>query len=213
MESVMLIWMLKVFSTAHACNPTLVKIVKKKHCIDDEPCLNNGECNPTEDGTGYKCTCLPKFYGDRCENEYCRDVNPCLNDGVCTTTDKEYACRCEYGYGGVHCEIDVCYRFEIARFPGDNYYLAKSRCASIGGEIVSRLLGNDGVNYHSDIRRVVSSDGHELWVGISDQESEGSYRFTNGQPATNLMFSWGVGEPNDHGGNEDCVYFSRHRNG
>ena len=39
-----------------------------EHCIDDEPCLNNGECNPTEDGTGYKCTCLPKFYGDRCEN-------------------------------------------------------------------------------------------------------------------------------------------------
>ena len=58
----------------------------------------------------------------------------------------------------------------------------------------------------------MSSDGHELWVGISDQESEGSYRFTNGQPATNLMFSWGVGEPNDYGGNEDCVYFSRDRN-
>merc|ERR1719489_647891 len=155
MESVMLIWMLKVFSTAHACNPTLVKIVKKKHCIDDEPCLNNGECNPTEDGTGYKCTCLPKFYGEQCQYEYCKDVNPCLNNGICTTTDDGYECTCKYGYGGVNCEQDTCFRFEIVSL-STNYYNAKNQCTNRGGEIVSRLLGSDGVNYHSEIRRVTN---------------------------------------------------------
>ena len=42
--------------------PTLLE-----HCIDDEPCLNEGECNPTETNTGYNCTCLPRNYGDQCQ--------------------------------------------------------------------------------------------------------------------------------------------------
>ena len=42
---------------------------------------------------------------------------------------------------------DTCFRFEVVSTSG-NYYKAKSVCESRGGEIVSRLLGNDGVNYH-----------------------------------------------------------------
>ena len=43
---------------------------------------------------------------------------------------------------------DICFRFEIASYSGRSYQSAKSHCTNIGGEIVSRLLGNDGVNYH-----------------------------------------------------------------
>jgi len=223
---------------------------EKKHCIDDDPCLNNGECHPTEDGVGYNCTCLPKYYGEHCEYEYCKDLNPCSNEGecvstedgnsyrcsclpkyygnncqyeyckdvdpclyngVCTTTDDSYDCSCKYGFGGVHCEIDTCFRFEVVSTSG-NYYKAKSICESRGGEIVSRLLGDDGVNYHSEIRRVANSYNYDFWIGITDSYSEGTWLFTNGQPANNLMFSWNNGEPNNQG-DEDCsvLYFHNKR--
>jgi len=223
---------------------------EKKHCIDDDPCLNNGECNPTEDGIGYNCTCLPKYYGeecqyeyckdsnpcsnggecistkdsnsykcscapkyygDLCEYEYCQDSNPCLNDGVCSTTDRDYSCQCKYGYGGVNCEIDDCFRFEV-HTTSSSFHGSKRYCNSIGGEIVSRLLGNDGLNYHSKIRKVVSSQRSHFWVGVNDEAYEGSWKFEDGQPATNLMFSWGSGQP-DNSYNEDCVYFNYNWNG
>ena len=64
--------------------------------------------------------------------------------------------------------------------------------------------------YCSDIWRAVNSNNQNFWIGVSDGQSEGSWRFEDGQPSYNLMFSWAGGEPNNYRGNEDCVYFSRH---
>jgi len=187
--------------------PFFGKNCEKEHCKDTEPCLNGGSCQSIAGGTGYKCTCLPKFYGDNCQFEYCKDTNPCLNGGTCTTNDELYECTCVYGYGGPNCEIDNCFRFEIPSSTVD-YYDAKNICINLGGEIVSRLLGNDGLNYHSEIWRVVNSVNYSFWIGIVDGESEGTWKFTNGEPATNIIFSWSHGEPNNNG-NQDCAYFLR----
>jgi len=111
----------------------------------------------------------------------------------------------------VNCEIDDCFRFEV-HATSSSFHGSKSHCNSIGGEIVSRLLGNDGLNYHSKIRKVVSSQRSHFWVGVNDEAYEGSWKFENGQPATNLMFSWGSGQP-DNSYNEDCVHFNPNWNG
>jgi len=186
---------------------------EKKYCKDVNPCSNGGVCNSTTGGTGYKCSCLPKYYGDLCQYEYCKDSNPCLNDGICTTTDKEYKCDCKYGCGGINCEIDVCYRFQITSY-WRNYHDSKSYCNNRGGEIVSRLLGSDGLNYHSEIWRVINSQDHsDIWVGLTDYDSEGTWTYTSGERATNLMFSWVSGQPDNWNGNEDCVIFSKSLSG
>ena len=57
----------------------------------------------------------------------------------------------------------------------------------------------------------MNSQYSDFWVGITDIAWEGRFKFENGVDATNLMFSWSSGEPNNQG-NEDCVYLDKIRN-
>ena len=56
----------------------------------------------------------------------------------------------------------------------------------------------------------------EVWIGVSDQETEGTFRNIASNnatvfiaPATTVTYAhWFPNEPNDAGGHEDCVYIS-----
>ena len=66
------------------------------------------------------------------------------------------------------------------------------------------------LTYCSAIWNVANSGRYDFWIGISDSGSEGTWKFTNGETASNIMFSWYPGEPNNQG-NEDCAsYFHDH---
>ena len=45
-------------------------------------------------------------------------------------------------------QTENCYFFEISSISGSTYQSAKDHCINQGGEIVSNLLGSDGVKYH-----------------------------------------------------------------
>ena len=45
-----------------------------EYCKDSNPCSNGGECISTEDGNSYKCSCVPKYYGDLCQYGNCKTV-------------------------------------------------------------------------------------------------------------------------------------------
>jgi hypothetical protein len=47
----------------------------------------------------------------------------------------------------------------------------------------------------------------EWWTGYTDRDVEGTFTWANGSTARYTNFA--VGEPNDYGGNEDCVPLGR----
>ncbi len=49
------------------------------------------------------------------------------------------------------------------------------------------------------------------WLGASDLEVEGSWRWVTGESL--LWTSWGIGEPNDQDGAEDCLEINHGGNG
>ena len=74
---------------------------------------------------------------------------------------------------------------------------AKERCASLGGSLAAP---------HDAVEQALFAEGVETataWIGVSDTEQEGAWRHRDGTPVTHAP--WGQGEPNDHGGNEDCA--------
>jgi alpha-tubulin suppressor-like RCC1 family protein len=73
---------------------------------DENPCLNSGVCQLTEEG--FHCACEPGFEGDLCEIDVndC-DPNPCKNDGQCSDRVASYSCACAPGFTGVDCSTNI----------------------------------------------------------------------------------------------------------
>ena len=61
---------------------------------------------------------------------------------------------------------------------------------------------------------MMESSGKQLWVGITDRETNGVFKYLNGQTVNaqisqgeTLLYYFRKGEPNNSGGNEECVHF------
>ena len=61
----------------------------------------------------------------------------------------------------------------------------------------------------SGIAQHFSSGWLNVWIDLSDLETEGIFRWGDGVLASNGWTKWRPGEPNNVGGVEDCVYLYR----
>lgn len=84
-----------------SCEQTNEKVCEVDRC--DNFCLNKGECSMVKNEP--KCSCKPRFAGDRCETDRC--TNFCLNKGECNLNKntKLPQCKCEDDFAGDRCEI------------------------------------------------------------------------------------------------------------
>uniref|UniRef100_H3CVY0 Milk fat globule EGF and factor V/VIII domain containing a n=1 Tax=Tetraodon nigroviridis TaxID=99883 RepID=H3CVY0_TETNG len=83
----------------------------------EEHCHNGGTCVTGVGDDPFICICADGFGGDTCNLTQTGPCvsNPCKNDGLCEVTSptrrgdvfNEYTCKCQTGFEGVHCQINV----------------------------------------------------------------------------------------------------------
>jgi hypothetical protein len=90
---------------------------------------------------------------------------------------------------------------------GHTYYLlsqntwtgAQAEAVTLGGNLVTIRNAAE----EAWIQETFGSSSHRLWIGLTDQEVEGTFVWISGEVST--YRNWDPGEPNDQGG-EDYVH-------
>lgn len=113
-------------------------------------------------------------------------------------------------------EIDDCTEHTFkATNKGLSFDEARGACFEMGGDLITTNIGPEGLEYHHEIRRLASRYSC-MWVGYTDRNKEGTWRFLDGKPynagdrSQNAASYWQRGEPNNSGGNEDCAMIWHH---
>eukprot|EP00937_MAST-01D_sp_MAST-1D-sp2_P005276 g5276.t1 len=175
-----------------------------KACTALQRCGQNGDCQDRANQCGYGCQCHAGWEGEQCETnvDECAP-GPCHNDGTCTDLINDYKCTCPTNTYAKDC-LD-CPDGHECDGSIDATKCANNHHAS-GGDIAS-------VKSRSDLDAIQDLYKGSLWIGIEDQNHEGTWRNADG---SSPYLRWGAGEPNNSG-NEDCVhlrgdyYYNDHR--
>ncbi|CAC5355727.1 EGF-containing fibulin-like extracellular matrix protein 1,Fibrillin-1,Fibulin-1,Fibulin-2,Mucin-like protein,Fibrillin-2,Matrilin-3 [Mytilus coruscus] len=84
-----------------------------KSCNDNNECLGSNKCSQSCNNTirSYVCSCDPEYHlesdGFTCTDIYdCFGIE-CFNNGRCVDFPGSYTCKCEEGFEGEHCELDI----------------------------------------------------------------------------------------------------------
>ena len=80
---------------------------------------------------------------------------------------------------------------------------AAARCEREHGHLAFIETADENANLQRALGASPPSD--RFWIGLTDREREGDFRWTNGAPITFSGFH--MPEPNDDGGVEDCTEF------
>jgi len=75
---------------------------------------------------------------------------------------------------------------------------ARADCVSRGGDLASIVNEKE-----PGALKVKFNIKGKYWIGLDDRETEGTWVWSNGDEFE--YQNWGRGEPNNWGGNEDCV--------
>ena len=142
---------------------------------------------------------------------YSTHANPHCNDDACCTTVcgvDGFCCNNQWDSICVNEALDLC-PVQVLAGPitnpanGNQYYLlslasvtnANSKAVSLGGHLatISNAAENEWVRAN-----VANAGGtpHEVWLGLGDVVTEGTYNWVTGEPFT--YANWAPGEPNNY---------------
>ena len=104
-----------------------------------------------------------------------------------------------------------------------NFDTVKARCEAQGGKIATILTRSEFDEAHTICKNKVDASGSEgCYIGLSDSDAEGRWKYDDDNTPRVGFYDnrdsagrvsprrginpWWSGEPNNHGGNEDCIH-------
>jgi cysteine-rich repeat protein len=124
--------------------------------------------------------------------EECDDGNQLPQDGC------DPDCRVECAAGWLEPATHHCYL--LIGTPGD-WFKARAGCQALAPGFDLAAISSQ--EEHDFLVPLLPAASTRMWIGASDQMTEGSFEWTNGEPWGFTM--WEDMEPNDSMGMEDCV--------
>eukprot|EP00058_Branchiostoma_floridae_P022683 XP_002608173.1 hypothetical protein BRAFLDRAFT_90412 [Branchiostoma floridae] len=213
------------FTATNARGQTTLYIPQVNLC----KCQNGGDCDfgslaagedPDGDLRVVECHCPPAYIGQFCEdfNECVAGTDDCGENAACVNDLGGYHCECEPGFypnpGGKSCRNcpygyrgyrGNCYRF----YGGKNaqtYSGARQVCQENGGDI---FMWRSGAAVARLKKKLKSDHSPSLWVGLSDEDLEGTFLWADGLALDGNGFTdWSWDQPHNTA-EKDCVVARR----
>eukprot|EP00794_Sanderia_malayensis_P014130 gene14130-biopygen11297 len=90
-----------------------------------------------------------------------------------------------------------------------NWLQARQYCLDLKGDLLST---GDWAENQAVVNFVQSTNlAGDMWIGMNDRRQEGTMEWSDGSPVT--FTNWNEDEPNNTGGNEDCVSMYLNKDG
>jgi Lectin C-type domain len=80
------------------------------------------------------------------------------------------------------------------------WYIARAKCEKMGGHLI--CIGDADEDFFA-VNLIKQAQGITAWIGASDEEEAGVWRWVNGEPFS--YSRWGPGQPDNTNGVETCV--------
>ncbi|XP_066984562.1 perlucin-like protein isoform X2 [Macrobrachium rosenbergii] len=85
---------------------------------------------------------------------------------------------------------------------------SRQKCIALNSDLV-KITHDDEYNFLRDLAK-----GHHTYIGLSDIQEEGTYRWVADGTIHQIVESWWrKGQPNNYNGGEDCVHYRSSNDG
>ncbi|XP_009859261.2 uncharacterized protein LOC104265891 [Ciona intestinalis] len=103
--------------------------------------------------------------------------------------------------GWVSASNGYAYKVLQALFP--SWLAARSACLALSSDLAIEGPRNNFSKFFSEY--LVKPFDKNVWIGLTDGHSEGTWQWTDGKKLTQYEANWAAGQPNDWGPGQDCA--------
>ena len=94
--------------------------------------------------------------------------------------------------------------------PAETWNNARAKCESLGAQLVKIETAFENEFLKRTFLMSSGTSGVTYWIGLSDQEEEGEWKWTDSSLLRNYMYTeWSTGNPNNLRGKQDCGHIAQ----